>query len=1522
MACKYTYNGKTYEAYEFDDVLRAMPPSEAYRFMLNVKNTPSAPFVGKTDAWVGLAIKRIMRYAADQGFDKVAIINGQQAADLYDLSKQVDRVIIAKEGDNYKVFARDLNGKNVNLGEHKAEGLADVVGKDLAEKISKQTKDSDVYEGVDLKVGGEGMRTFYDQIVPKVAKDILKKLGGQVEVTTVADFDESRDKYSLVLPNGKTVHTSNSLANMNANLEFFPTASIVEYKGDTMEQLGFVVTPELKAKIQSGLPLFQGTRGSFNLETLTMTMLQGADLSTVIHESGHFYLKMLETLGSRADAPQEVKDDYQKILNWFGLSALQWSTMSVEQQRPYHEQWAESFERWNLEGKAPTQQLQPIFSRFRAWLVSVYKSVEEFVRLNPAAGKLNDEVRGVFSRLLAAQDAIATTESARVYQPLYATAEEAGVSEEVFQRYTSLGQEATRDAQDDLQTRSLRDMKWLTNARNRALKELQATAKGVRAKVMTEVAKEVSTEPVYQAQRFLRTGETVDPNTGDTIKVAQGYKLDASAIKEMYPESALDSPDLTKLRGLTSAEGLAPDLVANMFGLGSGDALVRELISAEKMSDKIEGLTDQRMLEEHGDLVDERSIQRAADEAVHNEARAKFMATGLKMLSKSPISVTQMTKAAKLAAENVIANKRVRDIKPKQFLAAETRANKNVMKNLATKPQEAVEQQRVALLNNRLAQAAQDAVTEVEKDLRYLDKFNNVGTRKNLDIDYLEQIDALLEPFDLRKGLSLTTIDARSTLTEWVAAQEAMGFEPTIDPAQVAEAKQKSYKNMTMAEMRALVDTIKQIEHMGRMKKKLLSAIERADFLERITEAKVSIALNANRVVPERGTPSDAVGILGQWGRQMFAMHRKFASFMRELDAGQNNGALWNLLVRPMARAGSTETEMKAKAAEELSKLFAPIQAKMFSLGNIYAKRRVVPGTNISMTNEQRIMFAMNWGNEGNRQRLRDGGITGKKAMSEQEARAVLDTLTKEEWDFVQGIWDYIATYRPAIGEQERMLTGKTPEWVEPSEVQTKFGTYAGGYFPAKYDGVLSTRSDALEAATDLRSAMKGAFGSSAARNGYTKERAAQVVGRPLLLNFNAISRHVNEVIHRLAWQAWLIDANRVVRALDDDFRTHLGAEAVKEIGNAIRDIAQGDAPASGPTDVFLNRIRTGTSIVGMGWSIATAALQPIGLTNSFARVGGRFMSRGLARYMANPNQAAAWVDEHSSVMRNRGRTMNREMNEILNTVRSGSKVSAVTGSFFYMVGKLQRTVDVPTYIGAYERAIEELNFETATTEEERVAIQAKAHDIAGQTVVDVQGGGELKDLANVQRGAPIYKLFTNFYSYMATVYNLNVEAYRTTSFKDPAEVAAFTAEVILINFIPVVLSTALHNALKGHCDWDDTECLIGKYKSEQVSHVFGQMVMLREAGVGVDVATGGEGYGYSGPAGVRFFADLYKSGEQVNQGEGDLAMFKAFNNVGGALFHYPAGQINKVVDGAIAIEKGEVEGVAMLPALAAGAPK
>ena len=63
------------------------------------KGVPSAPFVGKTDAWVGLTLKRMIREAAERGFDKVAWTTGEQQVARYTqaLRKEVDADQVEKD---------------------------------------------------------------------------------------------------------------------------------------------------------------------------------------------------------------------------------------------------------------------------------------------------------------------------------------------------------------------------------------------------------------------------------------------------------------------------------------------------------------------------------------------------------------------------------------------------------------------------------------------------------------------------------------------------------------------------------------------------------------------------------------------------------------------------------------------------------------------------------------------------------------------------------------------------------------------------------------------------------------------------------------------------------------------------------------------------------------------------------------------------------------------------------------------------------------------------------------------------------------------------------------------------------------------------------------------------------------------------------------------------------------------------------------------------------------------------------
>jgi hypothetical protein len=163
-----------------NDRLRAMDSDFA--------GVPDAPF--KT-TWPDLAMKRIIREAAEKGYDKVAWTPGSVQADRYDLSKQVSKINayrvrnagepVLKDGQpQYRVQAHDKDGR-LALDQYVVErDLPDTIGKDLADKIIKARDGAHDYSGLDLKIGGEGMKGFYDQILPAAVNKIVKKAGGRV----------------------------------------------------------------------------------------------------------------------------------------------------------------------------------------------------------------------------------------------------------------------------------------------------------------------------------------------------------------------------------------------------------------------------------------------------------------------------------------------------------------------------------------------------------------------------------------------------------------------------------------------------------------------------------------------------------------------------------------------------------------------------------------------------------------------------------------------------------------------------------------------------------------------------------------------------------------------------------------------------------------------------------------------------------------------------------------------------------------------------------------------------------------------------------------------------------------------------------------------------------------------------------------------------------------------------------------------------------------------------------------------
>ena len=219
---------------------------------------PDAPF---DKNWHELAMKRMLRYAAENGYDVVAWTTGDQQAERYNIGDVVANVDYRLNDDgSYHVDTMSKLGYQIGsipTTFNSEQELADVFGKEIARKIASNLEenkkiiaeaiqekkdirdwrrsqgidqDSPEYEGVlekyaaadeklsrarkgytlsesDFRIGGEGMKGFYDKMLPAFMNKYGKKWGVKVE-----DIDLPN------LENGLTMHSVPVTEEMKASV--------------------------------------------------------------------------------------------------------------------------------------------------------------------------------------------------------------------------------------------------------------------------------------------------------------------------------------------------------------------------------------------------------------------------------------------------------------------------------------------------------------------------------------------------------------------------------------------------------------------------------------------------------------------------------------------------------------------------------------------------------------------------------------------------------------------------------------------------------------------------------------------------------------------------------------------------------------------------------------------------------------------------------------------------------------------------------------------------------------------------------------------------------------------------------------------------------------------------------------------------------------------------------------------------------------------------------------------------------
>ena len=421
-------------------------------------------------------------------------------------------------------------------------------------------------------------------------------------------------------------------------------------------------SPEARGEV-----LFQAAagpaRGGFDPRRVAIMLTRATDRTTMWHELVHFFLNEYTEMVADGSATARTRNDLDLLLKWFKIDGdtadarfAKWVSMSLEEQRKHHEALTYNAEIYAFEGKAPSAELVPVFERLRAFMLRVYKSIRD--DLNAIYRRefgedlpiLTGEVRQVMDRMLATDEQIRRQAAINEMKPQFQTQEQSGMDDGEWAAYQAMQQEAIEASVTDMNKASMRQLQWLGNARSRILRDMQKKHDAKRKEVASEVAAELRVEPVYRAMTYLRTGKFIDSD-GAEVTVEGPHRLDTKRTQAIYAglptEKAMEAvratgmampkvfaPDIAKLGtgkyGMLGVDGLDPDVVAETFGFGSGDQMIRALLEAKPIKEAVAERTDAEMLRRYGDMNTPEAQEAEVQKALHNEARARFVAVELR----------------------------------------------------------------------------------------------------------------------------------------------------------------------------------------------------------------------------------------------------------------------------------------------------------------------------------------------------------------------------------------------------------------------------------------------------------------------------------------------------------------------------------------------------------------------------------------------------------------------------------------------------------------------------------------------------------------------------------------------------------------------------------------------------------------------------------------------------------------------------------------------------------------------------
>lgn len=1210
--------------------------------------------------------------------------------------------------------------------------------------------------------------------------------------------------------------------------------------GDSSRPVGGGPTPTHRSPSEAKLPdnvivyenstsvgdMYQGgdgIRGSFTPTENRITLTPQADLSTFSHEIGHWYLNTLFDVVRQGQATTTVADDVQAVLKEFGIADLAaWDALGFEGQRKYHEQFASWTEQYLAEGKSPAG-LKKFFMNLGRWIRDVYRDftggVEEATRaryrqeIGEDLPELSDEVRLVLDRMVAAERIVNESVAAESLHPLFDT-KPADMTEEAWLDMQMARAEAGEAAMTELIARRARDDKWYAGARARLMREKNKEAKEYRASVREKVERKINGRKEFTARDILSSG-------GAKFGL-DNLKISPESVRELgfsdRTVAKLQTMGVLKKDGLTVEQ--ARSLLEPMARFSSAKGLIRGLLATEDREQMIEQETTQRCLERKSELFNPQELDRSITAALHNEARARLVATELKYLTGDQrVNPRVLAEAARRAARDLLDRTQAKNFSARTMMTLESRASRKAYKAMAAGNRlEAAIYKRQQLVYHEAASLAVGLEKKKTKfkNLRRLVFKSDKGLAQTYDTNVLAVARAVLANRGYGERSAGELVPAETYL------EKARKYDPDLVVGLDAYLKRHPF---TFSNARPGTESAGD----------LLRMVEDLEALVKLAREQRQTELNGKKVLIDEAvdeltttaadqkseyTPSTKRAI-SKWekGTKLWltskAYLRRVENWCITMDHGDTDGPFTRYIFRPVVNAAAAYRTKNVEMQGRLVEILERQRKQWDKVTDIEA-----PELNYTFQRKSELIGAiLHTGNRSNLEKLLIAGRGEDARWADvttfEDGRTFVDTsrwdkfiarcyqqgiITKEDMDVVQAVWDLLEEIKPMTQNAFRDYYGYYFEEIPATPVVTPFGVYRGGYVPAAADidrvaqGDKQLERDFFDSSTEFLDQMP------VTRPGFTHSRTN--VTRPLSLNLGFLSSHVQKAVKFSMMAPTIKQVQRVIK--NRDFVETINNINPQIIGEMLEPWLRRSATQSvtTPTDIFgrgLNRLRALAGVSLMAGNIANAIQQVTGFSVAMSQVGAKPLMMALARYAMHPVQTYRDVKEASPFMKARLENFEYEYQNRIEKLAQTDRPSTLK-SFrdwtmrhaYCLQTWMQILVDTPTWMAAFDKAVAE-----GRPDEQAIYY-------ADSVVRRTQSSFDPESVARVETGSPLGRAFLVFYNYFNMQANLLGDSWARNV--RTGRYGQFAIDLALVMAVPAILSELIVQAFNGFDTGDDDD--------------------------------------------------------------------------------------------------------------------